>query len=325
MFSTQQAILIEDIKDDLIFLKDGSAALILNTTAVNFGLLFETEQMAIINAFAQLLNSLSFPIQIVIRSKKMDITSYLNTLDKALKTQTNPLLAQLTLDYRHFVEGLIKENDVLDKQFYVCLNVSSLEMGIISKQSTDRIRKSRAMLETRRDLILRQLNRIGLKAKQLTTANLIDLFYDIYNPDNWYFSTSDESVVEPKEEAKEKESLPQVPQIPSQLKRIIPQTPIVKSAPQTNPSSPLRPLPYSVQTIPQPIPKQAVQQPVYYPPIPQQNTPQTSPLPNPTPQNKPLASTQPQFTPIPQNPPQSTLPHRGAPFIVEELNDDFGP
>ncbi len=328
MFSTQQAILIEDIKDDLIFLKDGGASLILNTTAVNFGLLFETEQMAIIDAFAQLLNSLSFPIQIVIRSKKMDISSYLSTLERALKSQTNQLLAQLTLDYRNFVEGLIKENDVLDKQFYVCLYVSAIEMGILPKQQTDRSRKAKAMLETRRDLILRQLNRIGLKARQLATAELINLFYDIYNPDNWYFSTDDESVVDPEAERKENELQTSTPNIPSQLKRIVPQTPIVQHTLQSNLQ--LRPIPQLVQHQSHLEPRSPLQQ--NSTPL-SQNNPQATnifqkpQIPFQIPVNGPTVNPLP---PIKQNPPNSQQPsqnnsiNRASPFIVEELKDDFG-
>lgn len=182
MTGTQQFVPIEEISGDLIYLKDGSVTLVLSTSAVNFGLLFETEQMGIIDAFARLLNSLSFPIQIVVHSKRLDVSSYLHTLDKAVTTQTNPLLKNMSLHYRKFVESIIKEKNVLDKQFYVCINVTAPELGVLPKNITDRGKKATTVLSPRRDHLISQLLRLGLKAKQLTTVELVKLFYEIYNP-----------------------------------------------------------------------------------------------------------------------------------------------
>lgn len=181
MNSTQQHLVIEDIKDGLVLLKDGSVSLILETTAVNFGLLSEEEQVAIIYSFAGLLNSLSFPIQIVIRSKILDVSSYLQLLNLALNRQTNPLLIRMTQGYINFVQSIIKINQVLDKQFYICLNVTSIEIGLLTKGSQNKFKKALIILSPRRDHIIRQLQRIGLRNKQLTTEALIMLFYDINN------------------------------------------------------------------------------------------------------------------------------------------------
>lgn len=182
MTGTQNFIPIEDIQDDLVYLKDGSVTLVLSTSAVNFGLLFETEQMGIIDAFARLLNSLSFPIQIVIHSKRLDVSSYLRTLDKAINTQPNPLLKNMSLSFRQFVESIIKEKNVLDKQFYVCINVTAPELGILHKSTADRSKKAITVLSPRRDHLISQLLRLGLKARQLPTVELVKLFYEIYNP-----------------------------------------------------------------------------------------------------------------------------------------------
>ena len=119
MNTTQQHLLISDIRDDILILKNGGGALVLQVSAVNFGLLSDREQIAIISSFAQMLNSLSFPIQIVIRSERLNISSYLNLLDVSQKAQTNPLLSQMIGSYRQFIQKTIKENDVLDKKFYL--------------------------------------------------------------------------------------------------------------------------------------------------------------------------------------------------------------
>ncbi len=180
MNTTQQHLSIADISDDILLLKNGGGALVLQVSAVNFGLLSEREQMAIIYSFAQMLNSLSFSLQIMIHSERLNISSYLNLLEKAQKAQTNPLLSQLMTDYKQFVQATIKENEVLDKKFYIVVPLFSLELGLTaSKQNLEQ--KIKTVLLPRRDQIIRQLNRVGLKATQLTRQKLIELFYDIYN------------------------------------------------------------------------------------------------------------------------------------------------
>lgn len=182
MVPSQQFVPIEDIRDDLVFLKNGSVSLILSTSAVNFSLLFETEQISIIESFAGLLNSLSFPIQIVIRSKRLDVSSYINNLKIAQTKQTNPKLQEMISHYLNFVSSIIKENNVLDKQFYVCLNVTSIELGVFHKSGSDFTKKAMTALIPRRDHLIRQLGQLGLKARQLKTVELVKLFYDFYNP-----------------------------------------------------------------------------------------------------------------------------------------------
>lgn len=181
MNSTQQHLIIEDIRNGLVSLKDGSVSLILETTAVNFGLLSEEEQIAIISSFAGMLNSLSFPMQIVIRSKILDVSSYLQLLNLALNKQANPLLIRMTQAYINFVQSIIKINQVLDKQFYICLNVTNVEIGLLTKGSQNKFKKALISLTPRRDHIIRQLQRIGLRSKQLTTEEIIRLFYNILN------------------------------------------------------------------------------------------------------------------------------------------------
>ena len=180
MSTTQQHLSITDISDDILLLKNGGGALILQVSAVNFGLLSDREQIAIIASFAQMLNSLSFSIQIVIHSERLNISSYLNLLDKAQKAQTNSLLSQMMTSYRQFVQATIKENEVLDKKFYIVIPLFSIELGLTpSKESLQQ--KIKTVLLPRRDQIIRQLNRVGLKANQLTKQKLIELFFDIYN------------------------------------------------------------------------------------------------------------------------------------------------
>lgn len=180
MNTTQQHLSIKDIQDNILLLKGGGGALVLQVSAVNFGLLSDREQIAIISSFAQMLNSLSFSIQIVIHSERLNISSYLELLDKAQKAQANPLLSQMITEYKQFIQDTIKENEVLDKKFYIIIPLFSLELGLrISK--TDLEQKIKTVLLPRRDQVIRQLNRVGLTATQLDKTALIKLFYNIYN------------------------------------------------------------------------------------------------------------------------------------------------
>lgn len=196
--TTQDHLEIEDVADNIIILKDGSCCLILSTTAINFGLLSEKEQDATIYAYASLLNSLTFSIQIVILSKRKDVSSYLALLDKEIEKQANRLLLEQMRKYRRFVEETVRKNNVLDKMFYIIIPFSSLELGVsqtvgtmfkkrknglpFSKEYV--LERAKINLLPKRDHIVRQFGRLGLKIREVKTQEAIQLFYDIYNPES---------------------------------------------------------------------------------------------------------------------------------------------
>lgn len=192
--STQAFTEIEDIDHDIVLFVDGSCAMVLTTTAVNFGLLSEKEQEAIIYAYAGLLNSLSFPIQILVRSQHKDITSYLRLLEEQERRQKNPKLVRGIADYRAFVAATVREKEVLDKKFYIVIPFSALELGVSPRvlfgskarglpyDKAFIFEKALTVLIPKRDHIMRLLNRLGLRGRQLTSEQLVRLFFGIYNP-----------------------------------------------------------------------------------------------------------------------------------------------
>jgi hypothetical protein len=192
--STQTFIEVEDINNDVVMFVDGSCCLVLTTTAVNFGLLSEKEQEAMIYAYAGILNSLSFPVQFLIRTQQKDITSYLASLDEQERKQSKPKLAKSIHDYRAFVASTVKEKNVLDKKFYIVIPFSSLELGasasvlLGSKKRGLPFQKSyifeRALnvLQPKRDHLMRLFHRLGLRVSQLSTTQLTKLFFSMYNP-----------------------------------------------------------------------------------------------------------------------------------------------
>lgn len=192
--STQDHLDILDIRDNVVVLKNGNAASVLQTNAVNFDLLSESEQDALIFAYASLLNSLTFPIQIVIRSKRMDISSYIEKLDDAREAQTNTRLQKQIVRYAEFVKDLIAKNNVLDKRFYIVIPYSELKVGSIApgqflfgkkRINFDHqalLEKAKTALAPKEEQLIKSLSRLGIKAKVLATQELVELFYDIYNP-----------------------------------------------------------------------------------------------------------------------------------------------
>lgn len=285
--ATEQLMPVQNIRDDVVITKNGTISIVLQTSSINFGLLSENEQLAIISAFAGFLNSLSFVIQIVIHSRKLDISEYITHLDEAQKKQTNPLLSTMMNHYRNFIRETIRENEVLDKQFYVVVSVSYLETGI-SKNIEDNFDKALTILIPRRDHVLRQMARMGLKAVQLNTNELISLFYDIYN------------------EAPPSPSDNFLPANPS----IQPETPIAA----TN-----KPEPATDNILDKPLvlPTE-IQQPEASP----AKNSATVANPETTTPSQPTASSQ--STPASGTVPTQPRQWRNLPFVVEELGDDYG-
>lgn len=173
--------------------------MVMHSTAINFDLYSEEEQDAAIYAYAALLNSLSFPIEIVIRSQKKDVTSYLDLLKEAEVKAYNPVNKKNIREYRQFVEELVQERNVLDKKFYIIITFTAIEGGLISgssfipgmgKKNTAPLDKASILekaltnLEPRREHLIHQFARIGLFLQQLKTQELIQLFYTIYNPES---------------------------------------------------------------------------------------------------------------------------------------------
>lgn len=190
--STQKFIEIVDVVDDIVVLRGGNACLIIEVQATNFALLSAEEQDAKIYSYAALLNSLSFPIQIVIRSKRLNVASYLKLLEDERIASKNPALSEQIGLYKDFVEELVKVNTILDKKFYITIPYSSLEKGLTGVKEQAGINSSqsfflvgaKASLHSKAESLHTQLGRLNLKAETLNKEQVIKLFYEIFNDVN---------------------------------------------------------------------------------------------------------------------------------------------
>lgn len=247
--STQEHLDIEDVQDGIVILKDGSCCLVIATTAINFGLLSEKEQEATIYAYAGLLNSLTFSIQIVLRSQRKDISGYVKLVKQAEEKETKKEIKAQIEKYRQFIEETVAKNEVLDKKFYFVIPMSALELGVkqaltsafaIKKLPFDKnyiLQKAKTNLYPKRDHILRQLARLGLKGRQLNTQELIQLFFNIYNPEisGQQLTTSEQyqrPMVEP--------AMPKAEEVPVPLKK--PSLTEERETQKVEPEKPIQPL-----------------------------------------------------------------------------------
>ena len=199
--STQAFTEIEDIQENVVYLKNSTACLVIKVTSVNFSLLSAQEQDSKVYAYAALLNSLSFPIQILVRSKPIYIAPYLASIDEVSGKTNNPQLKSYIEKYKEFVNGLVQSTTVLDKQFYLIISYSSLEGGAGSvlkstanttQAKNDYYLEAQATLQTKADSLLSLIGRLSLKASILGKEELVRLFYDIYNPGEALTTTAED-------------------------------------------------------------------------------------------------------------------------------------
>jgi hypothetical protein len=180
--TTQRFIEILDIVDNVAILTSNNACSVIEVQATNFALLSQEEQNAKVLSYSSLLNSLSFPIQVFILSKKIDISSYLKLLDfEQEKSQSQLLKSQIKL-YKDFVQELVKVNVILDKKFYIAIPYSGLENSINMNRENFFL-SAKASLMTKAESLHAMLRRMNLSAKTLGKEELIKLFHEIYNGD----------------------------------------------------------------------------------------------------------------------------------------------
>ena len=190
--STQEILKFSEIHDGIIITKTGELRTVLMVSSINFALKSEQEQTAIIFAYQNFLNSLEFPIQIVMQSKKLDLSNYLVKLKKSAGEQTNELLRVQTTDYIDFISRLINIANIMDKKFYVVVPFMpppKMQQGIPGQnQGPPQITKEefqtyKQEITQRMQVVQGGLGSIGIRCAQLDSQQVIELLYGIYNPE----------------------------------------------------------------------------------------------------------------------------------------------
>ncbi|MDO8648907.1 MAG: hypothetical protein Q7R81_03925 [Candidatus Peregrinibacteria bacterium] len=197
--SAQRFLPIAEIRNDTVLLKNGGMRAILLVEAINFNLKSEAEQQGIIAGYQSFVNTLTFPIQIVIRSARLNIDPYLSQLRTIASMQQNELLRNQTVAYASFVEHLVDVADIMQKHFYIVvpMDTSTHKKTFLEKffewmHQDDTVarasQRNREFLDHSKELqdsielISTGLENIGLKTRRVLTHELVELYYQIYNP-----------------------------------------------------------------------------------------------------------------------------------------------
>ncbi len=185
--STQKFVEVDEIKDDVMVMQDKSACIVIEVGAVNFFLLSQEEQQSLIYAYGGLLNSLSFPVEVLVMSKRMDISSYLEYVKGKIAITQNEVIRQRLESYQTFIRNVVQKNTVLEKRFYFVIPFSPLELGAkglqVNKINMEYlVSRAKTALYPKRDHLLRLLSKLGLKTTVLGSQELTELFYNLYNP-----------------------------------------------------------------------------------------------------------------------------------------------
>lgn len=203
--STQNTLQIAEIRDGIVIMSDGSFRSVVMVKSINFDLMSQQEQEAVEFSYQGFLNSLYFPVQIFVHSQKIDLQPYVAKLNKIRSEHDNMLLAMLMEDYIDFIGQISQQANIMDKKFYVVVpffphvdvqkaitqskNFVTGFLGLFGNKdqhvvvNEDDLVKAKTELRNRVQAVLQGLMQCGVQGLPLDTQELIELYYDIYNPD----------------------------------------------------------------------------------------------------------------------------------------------
>lgn len=171
--SSRKQIQIKEVKDGILILPHNEYRLVIETSSINFELKSEEEQDVLIDNFQNFLNSLSASIQVLIRVREVDVDQYIDQISKTKLTEKEKVYKDQITNYCQFIKNLVSGNKILSRRFYIVIPYSGIhrDFSIIREQ-----------INLNRDIVIRGLEKLGMKAKELDSLELLDLFYSFYNP-----------------------------------------------------------------------------------------------------------------------------------------------
>ena len=202
--TTQNSLLFSELRDNMVIMNDGSFRAVIACKSINFDLMSSKEREGIEYSYQNFLNSLYFPVQILIRSQRVDIGPYIERLTAIRRDQENMLLNVLTDDYIDFIDTLSQEANIMDKTFYVIVpywphgDINTIKRSSKSLFSTifggtpqqksividhATYEKAKDEIKNHVDSVMSGLFQLGIKCVQLNTRELGELYYNFYNPD----------------------------------------------------------------------------------------------------------------------------------------------
>lgn len=173
--SSRRQIDIKEVRDGVLILPAGKYRTVLEASSVNFELKSDEEQDVLIDNFQNFLNSLPYPVQILIRIREIDIDDYLERLTEKSKSEKKKVYIKQIKNYSKFVKKLVSGNKILSRRFYVIIPYEPEER----KSEFNLVREQ---IKLNQDIVVKGLERLGMKTKQLESIEVLELFYSFYNP-----------------------------------------------------------------------------------------------------------------------------------------------
>ena len=191
--ASQKFVEIDKIKEDMVILKSGAVRAVLLASSINLALKSTEEQDAIIYQFQNFLNSIDFPLQFIIQSRKLNIDDYLATIKEMERKQENELLKIQAQEYIEFIRNFVELQNIMTKNFYIVVpftkEIVKTGKGIFgastsaAKMDDEQLLKLKDQLWQRVEEVMAGISRVGIKCVPLNTQELVELFYDLYNPE----------------------------------------------------------------------------------------------------------------------------------------------
>ena len=201
--STQNSLLLSEVRDNMVIMADGSFRAVVACRSINFDLMSSREREGVEYSYQNFLNALNHPVQILIRSQRIDIGPYIDRLIQIRRSQDNMLLNVLMDDYIDFIDALSQEANIMDKSFFIAIpyyplgdatNLIEQSKGFfgklfpkqnnsITKIDTETYEKAKTEIKNRVDGVMSGLFQLGVQSLQLDTKQLSELYYNAYNPD----------------------------------------------------------------------------------------------------------------------------------------------
>jgi len=189
--TTQQFLEIEEIKQGLVILRNKSLRGVLMVSSINFTLKSEEEQNAIIYQFQGFLNSLDFSIQLLVQSRRLNMTGYSDKLKELEEKQESELLRIQTAEYKKFISDLLAQGTIMTKNFFVVVPFTLIEIPEVGKREREGIsvlteeqfQRAKSQILQRMEFVALGLKRCGLQTAPLNTSELIELFWGLYHPE----------------------------------------------------------------------------------------------------------------------------------------------
>ena len=201
--TSQNSLLISQIRDNMVVMNDGSFRAVVACQSINFDLMSDEERSGIEFSYQNFLNSLYFPVQISVSSRRVDLSDYIQKLEGIRREQDNLLLGQLTDSYLDFIFDISQQANLMKKSFLITVpyfttgdidsatnSLKSIRANLLEDSKPAQIKitakdfaKAKEEISNRVNVVLSGMTSIGIQAGQLPTKALAELYYNFYNPD----------------------------------------------------------------------------------------------------------------------------------------------